>query len=287
MTRSKKGYLFIRSILADFACDRLVLDLCSADTVSKILNLEDEDPVTNITLCLTLYFMRVRLFAVNCKGQLSANERIVMLWSSLVFMIHIDGAFITTKRNLINECIGLCFLIMRDDVIQPHRLTSEPSEHTFALVRTMVREFTVLDFENLVRKLDRFWIGLRNGRLKMSRHGCESDGYKTTIGNHFYEDVSQLSGSVSVNYHGAENGFFIAGGGNSSAAHDIWDVLKPIINGVNKEMKYFLSSSFGVTEYHSLIQRFESLDKFTACYKDCLKNEHSTFKRGGKLRIQT
>ena len=89
----------------DFACDRLVLDLCSADTVSKILNLEDEDPVTNITLCLTLYFMRVHLFAVNCKGQLSANERIVMLWSSLIFMIHIDGAFITTKRNLINECI--------------------------------------------------------------------------------------------------------------------------------------------------------------------------------------
>ena len=95
---------------------------------------------------------------------------------------------------------------MRDDVIQSHRITSDPSENTFALLRTMVREFTVLDFENLVRKLDRFWIGLRNGRLKMSRHSCESDGYKTTIGYHFYEDFSQLSGSVSVNYHGAENG---------------------------------------------------------------------------------
>ena len=49
-------------------------------------------------------------------------------------------------------------------------------------------------------------------------------------------------------------------------------------------MKYFLSSSFGITELHSLIQRYESLDKFTACYKDCLKNEHSAFKRGRKIK---
>ena len=49
-------------------------------------------------------------------------------------------------------------------------------------------------------------------------------------------------------------------------------------------MKHFLTSSFGVREYHSLIQQFESLDNFTLCYKDCLKNEHVTFKRGGKIK---
>jgi len=92
---------------------------------------------------------------------------------------------------------------------------------------------------------------------------------------------------VPVSYHCAENGFVIAGGGKSSAVHDVWDVLKHIINEVNKEMKYFLTSSFGVNELYPPIQQFDSLETFTACYVNCLKNTDSTYKHEAKHEKKT
>jgi len=129
----------------------------------------------------------------------------------------------------------------------------------------VVREYTVLDFVDLVRKLDRFWIGLRDGNLKITRDGPHSDGYKNTISYHFYKDISQLSGSVPVTYHNAENGIIIAGRGKSSVVNDVWDVFKNSINEVNKEMKYLLTSSFGVKD----------VDKFYKCYLHSLDNPYN------------
>eukprot|EP00957_Ditylum_brightwellii_P090195 6869292-Ditylum_brightwellii.AAC.1 len=52
------------------------------------------------------------------------------------------------------------------DVTQPHRLTSEPSEHTFALIHSYIFEFTVLDFMIIVQKIDRTWANIIEGKLK-------------------------------------------------------------------------------------------------------------------------
>ena len=79
----------------------------------------------------------------------------MMLWSSLLFLIHINGIHITTKRNWLYECISLCLLIMCSDIVKPCLLTFEPSENTNDMLRGMQREFTVMNFFIIINKLHR------------------------------------------------------------------------------------------------------------------------------------
>jgi len=51
------------------------------------------------------------------------------------------------KFPTISECVSLCFLTMRDDVTEPHLPTTEPSEHSNALLRCTQRDFTLKDFD--------------------------------------------------------------------------------------------------------------------------------------------
>ena len=62
---------------------------------------------------------------------MNAKQRIVMLWSSYLYLLHADGVHITTKRNWTTECISMFFQMMRSDLIRPDQATSEPSEHSF------------------------------------------------------------------------------------------------------------------------------------------------------------
>ena len=262
----------------DFASDVLVLDLYSSTTVQKVLQLQREDPETQLTLCFMLFFMRAHLFAVNSKGVLTSKQRVTMLWSALIFFVHVDGAHITTKRNIINEIIGMCFLILREDVIQPHRLTSEPSEHSFAILRCMIREFTVLMFIYLVHKLDRLWIGLTKGNLRVKRQKVSANGYFGSISDHFYSTIDDLSGNVPITYFSASNGF-VASSGASALVNDLWPTFQNSINGINVEMEKLLSTSFGVKEFHPLVGQFQTRDAFISCYERILSSTDDMFKK--------
>ena len=76
----------------------LVLRLHYAVKVGKIFLVEiQKDQTTQVALCLVLFFMRVHLFPVICKGKIQAKERVMMLWSSFIYFLRIDGVHITTK----------------------------------------------------------------------------------------------------------------------------------------------------------------------------------------------
>ena len=116
----------------------LVICLYSAVTVGKILLVEGQkNQTTQVALYFSLFFIRVQLVAVNFKGKLQDKERVVMLWSSLLFFLHIDGFHITTKRNLLSKCVSLYLLIMRSDIVEPHILTYKPYERTNTTIRGM------------------------------------------------------------------------------------------------------------------------------------------------------
>ena len=51
--------------------------------------------------------------------------------------LHVDGFHILTKINWLSECVSLYFLIMRSNIVEPHILTSETSEHTNTMLRVM------------------------------------------------------------------------------------------------------------------------------------------------------
>ena len=73
-------------------------------------------------------------------------------------MLHIDGVHPTNKRNTLIECVSLSFILLRSDVVKPHCTTSEPSEHSIAHMRVIMRKFSVLDTMHIVNKLNRMWV---------------------------------------------------------------------------------------------------------------------------------
>ena len=94
----------------NFASDLLVLRLTLAKTVSLILSKEYSDDKSLCALCVTFYFMSVNLYLVMSVRTLTVKKRVIMLWPSFVFILHVDGVYLITKRNLITECILVFFL---------------------------------------------------------------------------------------------------------------------------------------------------------------------------------
>ena len=90
----------------DFALDLIVLKLASTKTVFAILSLLPADPVSNKATCITLFFMRMHLFAVNNNVIVTAKTRVFLLWSSLIFML---GVHHTTKKNGLLRLLGYVF----------------------------------------------------------------------------------------------------------------------------------------------------------------------------------
>ena len=91
-------------IVKDFASDLLVLRLASAETAIKIMSVPRVEKESCLATLLSLYFMRVHLYAVNARG-LNAKQRVILLWSSMLFIMQVDGIHKTTKRNWAVECI--------------------------------------------------------------------------------------------------------------------------------------------------------------------------------------
>ena len=125
-----------------------------------------------------LFFkIRVKLVSVNCKGILNTQQRVEMLWSSLLFTLHSDGTHVTTKRNTILEFVLMSFIMLRNDVLQPHLLRTEISEHSNAMLCGMQREFTMKDFLDIIEKLLLICKEVIYGGVKLER---APDGYTSS-----------------------------------------------------------------------------------------------------------
>lgn len=264
----------------DFASDLLVLRLASHDTVAKILSLESSDPQSQITISLSLYFMRVHLACINMKGRLKPKERISMLWSTFLYILHIDGVSILTKRNWASECISLSFLIMVSDVRYPHRLTSEPSEHSIAIMQNLCREFTVNDLISVIQKLLRFHTAIANGNLSLqrSKNGyvatAHHDSMKKQVEMHIGEVVIETDLAVIEAQQGISD---------DNLASLIWNSrLKKIFNSTQATMKKFLINTLGVREFHPFLNEFveaDGVDIMAKRLQDLVDNTDDIFKK--------
>ena len=95
-----------------------MLKICSGDTAARFISLEGlQYPRTQVITCLALFLIRVDFLSVNQKGVLNAQQRVEILWSLFLFSLHVDGIHVTTKRNMLLECVSILFLMYRNDVI--------------------------------------------------------------------------------------------------------------------------------------------------------------------------
>jgi len=98
--------------------DLSLLNLASSDTVRKVCALEVESSSLS-ALCITLYFMRLRLFAVHFKHEsLDSRSRIIFVWTSMLWltsMSYPQHESVTIKRKFVSETLSLICLFARED----------------------------------------------------------------------------------------------------------------------------------------------------------------------------
>ena len=162
----------------DWASDLLVLKLNSSDTVMKLLTLSDEDVGSTAVLAITLYFTRLKLYAVNAK-KANYRDRITFCWAGLLWITSLEchskyggkkqSTIATNSRNIMTETIGMIFSMARKGVKNPRYMTTEALEHTFGAFRAERREATVLGFTEIEDKVRRRTKAIHSGNLKVSR----------------------------------------------------------------------------------------------------------------------
>ena len=227
----------------DWASDLVVLRLASADTVGKLASMYREEVGSVSVLCVTLYFMRLKLFAVNTKRALY-RDRIAFLWASLLWLTSFESKsplgtnqsnMTINKRNLMTESIALVFAMARVDVVKPRYLTTECNEHIFGGWRGQKREATTQECTELEEKRDRKVKAIFASNLKVSRD--PQKGYAATFDS-FVEvgrvaSVGEPGGPVDVNMT------------DEAAVDLLWNEIGPIINAATTKMTSLLRR-FGV-----------------------------------------
>ena len=142
-------------VLMDICCPSdsasywLVLQLYPYNTILKLSQAEIVFGSTSKgnkgAMALTLFFMRLHLYAVNGKG-VPAEHWAVYLWCSMLWLTSICGACIITNQNIVSETIAFMFIVLLLDVFKPCHCTSEPTEHIFGMLCQIIREFTSSEF---------------------------------------------------------------------------------------------------------------------------------------------
>ena len=110
----------------DWASDQVVTALASPDTVTRIASLRDSEDTGSVALmCATMFFLRLRLYAVNGHN-IPARERITYIWVSMIFLTSYSSKSVLgtnqknlsiNRRNLVTETLGLVFACARPDVL--------------------------------------------------------------------------------------------------------------------------------------------------------------------------
>ena len=96
-----------------------------------------------------------------------------------------------TQRNIVSETINFAFIVLCSDIINARYCISEPGEHYFGDLHGLIREFTTLEFVQLVEKL------VHRLNIIYKEHFCPTHdakhGYEAIHDDFFKYSVDQTS----------------------------------------------------------------------------------------------
>eukprot|EP00957_Ditylum_brightwellii_P120595 9199527-Ditylum_brightwellii.AAC.1 len=119
--------------------------------------------------------------------------------------------------------------MLKGDVCRPWRLTTELSEHFFAICCFVINSFTINDWLFIVPKNERFLKALQNGNFKVSWE--KPKGYKAKAGtDHSTHDKDFQGGPMKIVQSEAIDALLTIGDDDRSVAAQIWNVLKELDN---------------------------------------------------------
>ena len=167
----------------DYLSDKVALDLYSSKVIKSVIDLNSGDIGNSTVVVVSLTMSRMRSFAVNSRTA-SWKTRCIFVWTGLLWYTSFHkqtSTFLTNQRNIALESIALLFLILRSDVPNIRRATSEPNEHFYGLLRQMLREFKTDELVHLVNKLMLKVNALFKGNLVPRRSSVGQKGYLSTF----------------------------------------------------------------------------------------------------------
>ena len=168
----------------DYASDKVALDLYSSKVIKSVMDLNSGDIGNSAVVVVSLTMSRMRSFAVNSRTA-SWKTRCIFVWTGLLWYTSFHkqtSTFLTNQRNIALESIALLFLILRSDVPNIRRATSEPNEHFYGLLRQMLREFKTDELVHLVNKLMQKVNAMFRGNIVPRRSsGAHGHGYLSTF----------------------------------------------------------------------------------------------------------
>ena len=176
---------------------------------------------------------------------------------------------ITNKRNIVTVKIVMCFLVARNDALNPHFCTSKPSEHNFGNWILEKREATTHEMVELEEKAQRRNKAVYKEGFKI--YCSEKKGYHS-ISPIF---VNHSKDATTTEEFGGSEGEKIDYTGNATVT-TIWKLIQPIIMACNKNVSSLLKI-FGVNEVEMspFLKYFESPSAILKAYIDYLSG---TFK---------
>ena len=239
--------------IVDFASDKVALALYSDKVVKSVLDLSNVSTAGEASVVsVSLLMARMRLYAVNARKASWKMRCVFSLASTIWFTsFHTSGStMLANKRNMVLETTAILFLVTRDDFPQPRRGTSEPNEHTYGMLRMLLREFTVVDVNDLVNKIRLKMNAIFGGNLVVDRSNTMK-GYTGTLPDFLASsragNMEELTaGPVHVDLE-------------SLAVNQLWNKVSQMFKMVNSVMMPFLKL-YGVEEGHGLSPFASNID---------------------------
>ena len=225
--------------IEDFASDALPMKLASTSTIRNLIACSFPDVGNCAVTIVSLAFMRLRSYSVNAR-KLDWKARAIYSWATLLWVtsFHTSGStMMANKRNMLLESVGILFLVCRDDVHHPRRLTSECNEHTYGNWRMILREFNV---EQLIRIVQKSMIktnALFESQLVTSRSSTTFKGHQNTFPEYLAAMQADMSGAIAGPVHVTLD--------CTPAVTQLWNEVKGVIEVTNSFMLPFLKL-FGV-----------------------------------------
>ena len=157
-----------------------MLKWTSYETIEKLCLLQNEDSRSVAVLCASLYVIRFCLYLVNCK-QLGFHERVAFMWLSTIWITSLGYSstfgtnmmtMLANRGNIVTEAVAFIFLMVQEDVVNPHYCTTEPCEHSFAGWRCERCEATVEECISIEDKRSHKVNAIYGGKLAAHRDPC-------------------------------------------------------------------------------------------------------------------
>ena len=248
----------------DWASDLVALRFSSTATVAKVATLVNEEAGSVCTLRATLYFMRLKICAVNTK-KACYRDRISFLWASMIWLTSFEckspmgnnlSNVTINRRNLMTETIALVFAMARSDASKPRCLTTECNEHVFGGWRGERREATTQECTEIEQKRRNKIDAIYAGNLKASRD--PKTGHAATFST--FVDAARAT-------TGATGGPVDVTSSSDPAVDLLWKEVKPIINTVSEKMNALLDRfDVAPAARSSLCRQFDSVSDLLEVY---------------------